>query len=220
MKGFFITGSDTGCGKTHVACALINFLRKRAKKVAPFKPVAAGAMNFSAEKRNEDAVNLIRSSGINWDYGLVNPYCFSEPISPHLTAKDDGITVNLNTIIESASNLSKRSDILVAEGAGGWMVPISDNLDVADIAEKLNLPVIMVVGLRLGCLNHARLTERAILGSQSRLLGWVATQVDPKMMRVNENIHTLENKLTSPCLGKVFHGKSAEFKETLILEYV
>ena len=100
------------------------------------------------------------------------------------------------------------------------MVPISDNLDVADIAEKLNLPVIMVVGLRLGCLNHARLTERAILGSQSRLLGWVATQVDPKMMRVNENIHTLENKLTSPCLGKVFHGKSAEFKETLILEYV
>ena len=218
MKGFFITGIDTGCGKTHAACELIDFLKRKGKKVAPFKPVASGVVNVGNSQKNDDAIKLINISGQDWNYKDVNPFCFHEPVSPHISSKEDGVSIDMKVILDSALSLKRNADVIVAEGAGGWMVPLSDHLDVCDLAVSLGLPVIMVVGLRLGCLNHARLTEQAIMDSKVNLRGWIATHVDKNMARIDENIRTLEEKLVTPCLGRIPYNQKGEFKETLILE--
>jgi dethiobiotin synthetase len=201
MNGLFITGTDTGCGKTHVSAELILALREHGKRVAPFKPVAAGAVRNGGEWQNDDALTLIEAAGSDWDYRDVNPYCYEAAVSPHLASRDVNLAVELPEIRRTARALAARSDCVVAEGAGGWMVPLADHLDISDVALALELPVILVVGLRLGCLNHARLSEFAILQSGVRLGGWIASQVDPDMERVAENLETLHDKLRSPCLG-------------------
>ncbi len=208
MRGLFVTGTDTGCGKTQVATALIRGLRARGLRVAGFKPVAAGAEHRDGLLQNDDALALGRASGLSLPYAAVNPYCFAPPVSPHLAAAEAGETIDPEVIVAAAAALAARSDMLIVEGAGGWLVPLGPGLDLADLVPALGLPVVLVVGLRLGCLNHARLSEQAIRASGARLFGWIGSQVDPQMARLNGNITTLEDRLSSPCLGILPHPQS------------
>lgn len=206
MKGLFITGTDTGCGKTEVACALARALREQGLRVAPFKPVAAGVTDTPAGRRNTDALALIEACGGDWPYELVNPVCLAEPVSPHLAARDEGVTIDVADLARRASHLAGQADLLLAEGAGGWLAPISDYQTMEDLALALGLPVVLVVGLRLGCLNHALLTAARLQAHEVPFAGWIGSVVEPGMARLEENIATLRKRLPVPLLGVLPHG--------------
>ncbi len=201
MKGLFLTGTDTDCGKTRVAVALAHALRAAGYQVAPFKPVAAGAERTSAGLRNADAEALIAACGGGWDYGLVNPYCFAPPVSPHLAAAEAEQIVDASVLRGAAEQLAAQADLLLVEGAGGWLAPLGAGIDIEDLALALGLPVVLVVGLRLGCLNHARLSADRICRSGAHLVGWIGSVVDPAMRRREDNIASLRDLLPAPCLG-------------------
>ncbi|MGB5198810.1 MAG: dethiobiotin synthase [Sedimenticolaceae bacterium] len=209
MRGVFVTGTDTGCGKTHVAAALITALRKSGLRVTAFKPVAAGAVYCEGKLRNDDALALRAATGLGLRYGAVNPYCFEAPIAPHLAAAEAGVRIDPTAVVTALDDLEKTGDFVVAEGAGGWRVPLAPGLDIQALALTLRLPVVLVVGLRLGCLNHALLTEQAIRASGAPLLGWIGTQIDPAMQRMRENLQTLLALLHGPCLGILTHPGAA-----------
>ncbi|MDH5454295.1 MAG: dethiobiotin synthase, partial [Paracoccaceae bacterium] len=195
-RGVFVTGTDTDCGKTYAAVALIGRLRERGMAVAGLKPVAAGATGCSDEVlRNDDALALMAASGLEIPYAVVNPYCFAPAIAPHLAAAESGVEISLARIRAACAEAAAVCDFIVVEGAGGWRVPLAPALDVQGLALALGLPVVLVVGLRLGCLNHALLSEQAILASGARLCGWIGSQVDPDMQRLNENIAVLNTRL-------------------------
>lgn len=201
MKGLFVTGTDTDCGKTRVAVALIHALREKGLKVAPFKPVAAGAVDSGDGLRNHDALQLIEAAGGGWPYALVNPYCLTQPMAPHLAASAAGVTIDSRVIQDAFAKLCASSDLVVAEGAGGWMVPLGDGLDMEDLALMLGLPVVLVVGLKLGCLNHARLSMARIMAAGASLGGWVGSVLDADMPGLEQNILALRETLGPPCLG-------------------
>jgi len=211
--GVFVTGTDTDCGKTRVSVALILQLREQGIRVAGFKPVAAGGDWRDGKMRNDDALALRAASGLDTPYATLNPYCFAPPISPHLAAAQAGETIEVGPIRAACAELAADCDFLVVEGAGGWRVPLGRELDIQGLALELGLPVLLVVGLRLGCLNHALLSEQAILQSGARLLGWIGSQVDPAMARLNENIATLRSGLSTPCLGILAHPDSQAILE-------
>jgi dethiobiotin synthetase len=201
MQGVFVTGTDTGCGKTRVAGLLIRSLRERGVQVAGFKPVAAGAVRRDGILQNDDALALAEASGLDLPYTLINPYCFAAPVSPHLAAADVGATIDLRRIREATNRLAAAADFLVVEGAGGWRVPLGPDLDMQDLARELGYPVVLVVGLKLGCLNHALLTAQVIRDSGLPLTGWIGNRIDPDMSHVDENVMTLKQRLGAPCLG-------------------
>ncbi len=209
MRGVFVTGTDTGCGKTHVAAALITVLRKAGLRVTAFKPIAAGARYCDGNLRNDDALALRAATGLGLHYGAVNPYCFEAPIAPHLAAAEAAVRIDPAVVVAALDDLDKTGDFVVAEGAGGWRVPLAPGLDIQALALTLRLPVVLVVGLRLGCLNHALLTEQAIRASGVPLSGWIGTQVDPAMQRMRENLQTLQALLHAPCLGVLTHPEAA-----------
>ncbi|MCP5429126.1 MAG: dethiobiotin synthase [Chromatiaceae bacterium] len=209
-RGVFVTGTDTGCGKTHTSMALIHALRDQGLRVAGFKPVAAGADWHDGELRNDDASALLAASGLDLPYAAVNPYCFAPAIAPHLAAAEAQVTISFGSILAAFEKVRAASDFVVVEGAGGWRVPLGPGFDIQGLALALGLPVILVVGLRLGCLNHALLSEQAIKASGAALLGWVGSQVEPGMPRLQENIATLEVELSAPCLGVLLHRDTAE----------
>ncbi len=204
-RGLFITGTDTGCGKTFVARALLRHLRVQGVHAVGFKPVAAGAAWNDGVLQNDDALALIAASGSDLPYAAVNPYCFESPVAPHLAAEAQGIEIAASRILAGLDALRATHDFVVVEGAGGWRVPLSPSLDIAGLARMLDLPVLLVVGLRLGCLNHALLSEQAIRDSGVRLAGWVGSQVEPGMALLNENVATLVDRLATPCLGVLTH---------------
>ena len=203
MSGFFITGTDTDSGKTLITLALMNKLQQAGLSVNAMKPVAAGVTYFEQGDLNEDAFLLQLQSRPEPDYELLNPYLFEPAIAPHIAARQKEIMISLDVIRQSYEMLTKQSAITMVEGAGGWLVPLNENVDVADLPVYLNLPVILVVGLKLGCLNHARLTMESIGSKGCKLVGWVGTQVDSRMSHVDENIETLIEYLDAPCLGVV-----------------
>jgi dethiobiotin synthetase len=207
-QGIFVTGTDTGCGKTRVSLALIAQLRARGIRVSGFKPVAAGSELHHGELRNDDALSLIAASGIDVSYRVVNPYCFEPAIAPHLAAAELGVQIEAGPILAARDQLALACEFMVVEGAGGWRVPLGTQLDIQGLALELGLPVLLVVGLRLGCLNHALLSEQSILASGARLLGWIGSQVDPGMARLNENIAALNAGLSRSCLGILPHSES------------
>lgn len=209
MKGAFITGTDTGVGKTRVATALVEALVRDGLRVAVMKPIAAGAERTSEGLRNDDALALIRASNVAAPYDQVNPYCAELPASPHIALSEAGIVVDLALIRRSAATLAESADLLIAEGAGGWYAPLTDQLTLADVASALQLPVVLVVGLRLGCLSHALLTAEAIERAGLTLAGWVANHAQPQFERAHENIATLERRLRAPLLEVVPHGAPA-----------
>jgi dethiobiotin synthetase len=208
-NGVFVTGTDTDCGKTRVSVELIRQLRMQGLRVAGFKPVAAGAELRDGNLFNDDALALGAASGLAFPYTTLNPFCFAPPIAPHLAAEEAAVVIRAAPILASFDVLASASDFVVAEGAGGWRVPLGPGLDLQALALALGLPVLLVVGLRLGCLNHAQLSEQAVLASGAPLIGWVGSQVDPGMTRLNENLATLRSVLSAPCLGVLPHPGSA-----------
>jgi dethiobiotin synthetase len=208
-SGFFITGTDTGVGKTLVAVAITRALVARGLRTAVMKPVAAGAIDTPDGPRNDDALELLGASNVAAAYEDVNPWLLA-PASPHLAARADGVTIRHETIVASYWRLAAMSDVLVVEGAGGWLAPISATATMADIAEKLALPVILVVGMRLGCLNHALLTREAIRARGLAFRGWIANKLAMEMPLVAANIDTLSSRFGTPPLAVVPCGAGSD----------
>lgn len=196
-RAYFLTGTDTGVGKTLIAAAFLRAAAAQGLRALGMKPVAAGGA--------EDVDALVAAGNVAAPREIVNPYLLREPLSPHLAAKHDGVAIDLEVIARCFNDLRGRADVLVVEGAGGFRVPLSDTQDGADLAARLGLPVILVVGLRLGCLNHALLTAEAIRARGLPLAGWVASQIDAHMACAEENVDTLRKRLAAPLLGFVPH---------------
>jgi len=201
VSGYFITGTDTGIGKTTMSVALVRMLAHGGQRVVGMKPVASGCRITSQGLRNEDAERLLAASSIDVDYATVNPYAFEPAIAPHLAARDAGIRIELERIVDCYEKLATTTDTVIVEGVGGWRVPLGRVITTEHLAKALNLPVILVVGMRLGCLNHALLTVDAIQDSGLSLAGWIANQVDPEMARVEDNIEFLHERISAPLLG-------------------
>jgi dethiobiotin synthetase len=199
----FVTGTDTGVGKTVVAAALVRALAASGARVAVMKPVASGARRTPQGLRSADALALLEASNVPASYALVNPFCFEPEISPHIAANDARISVDTGTIRANFDVLSARADWVVVEGAGGWLAPVGPALRMAELAQALGTPVLLVVGLRLGCLNHAQLTKLAIDSSGCRFAGWIGCAVDASFARAAANLDFLEQRLHEAPLAVV-----------------
>lgn len=196
-QAFFITGTDTGIGKTYVACQLIRQYVAQGYRVVGMKPVAAGCDLVDGQWVNEDVRLLTEASNVDAPLHLVNPYCFQAPIAPHIAAEQTGVEVQMEVIQAAFNELSKLADVVVVEGAGGLLVPLNAKHTIADLIALLNIPIIFVVGMRLGCINHALLSIEVM---QSRLLpiyAWVANPIDKEMLCYPENLRTLQTRLQS-----------------------
>jgi dethiobiotin synthetase len=199
-RGLFITGTDTEVGKTVVATALVRALVQAGLRVGVMKPIAAGADPTPEGLRNSDALALMAASNVRASYQTVNPVCLPLAASPHIAAASAGIRVEFAPILRCFDRLTLLSELVVVEGAGGWYVPLNETESMADLAAALDLPVVLVVGLRLGCLNHAQLTARAIEARGLRLAGWIGNHLFPHFEHAAENIATLEARLPGPLL--------------------
>lgn len=199
----FVTGTDTGIGKSVASAALLHALRRAGGTAVGMKPVASGCEATPRGPRNEDALLLQAASDPRPDYASVNPYALTAPLAPELAAADEGVHLDLAVIAGAFATLARSADRVVVEGVGGWAAPLSASLDQADLVRALELPVVLVVGLRLGCINHARLTARAILSDGFHLAGWIANGIDPTMARADDNVRILRERLPVPCLGRI-----------------
>lgn len=202
-SGFFVTGTDTGVGKTLIACALLHALANSGKRTLAMKPVAAGCTRNGEQLTCDDVTKLCASSNLQAPYELVCPYAFEPAIAPHIAAEQAGTVVDLQRIHTAFKDLCSRADAIVVEGVGGFRVPLNATQDTMHLAQLLALPVVLVVGLRLGCLNHALLTAQAIEAAGLTLAGWVTNQVDPAMSYPTENINALAARLPAPLLATV-----------------
>jgi dethiobiotin synthetase len=202
--GIFVTGTDTGVGKTVVAAGLASLSARLGHRTVALKPVASGAMATAHGLRNSDALLLAQAGSVAMPYGDTNPYCFEPAIAPHLAAAEAGVAVPVDALVHWYQRVSAAAEMVIVEGAGGWRVPLHPAGFLSDLPERLGLGVILVVGLRLGCLNHARLTLEAIeRGGRCRFLGWVGNRIDPAFERLDENVATLERLLGGPALAIV-----------------
>jgi len=207
---FFVTGTDTGVGKTVIACALARAFAAAGERVAVMKPIASGAERRAEGLRNADALALIQAANVPLSYAQVNPYCFEPAISPHIAAEDAKIEIDVGTIKAGFEGVKAISDRVIVEGAGGWLAPINARETMGDLARSLGIPAVLVVALRLGCLNHAELTWRAIASQGVAFAGWVANRLSSPMEREAENLATLTRRLGAPPLAIVpFTGASA-----------
>ena len=201
--GFFVTGTDTGVGKTMVACGLLHAFAARGLKAVGMKPVASGATPGERGLVNEDIEQLIAAGNVAAPREHVNPYCFVPPVAPHIAAQQAGILITLDRIEHSFRALAARAQMVVVEGIGGFCVPLGAGADTAQLAARLALPVVLVVGVRLGCLNHALLTAEAVAARGLRLAGWVANHIDPQMDAAEENVRALETLIAAPLLARI-----------------
>ena len=221
MKSVFITGTDTGVGKTWVSCALMRQLIGEGLRVVGMKPVATGAIMQDGELRNDDAMQLMANANVDVPYEFVNPYCFAPAIAPHIAAHQAGTSISLDVIQHAYRELAANADVVVVEGVGGWAVPINAQQTMADVATILNLPVVMVVGMRLGCLNHALLTAQSIQSTSLTLTAWVANIIDPVMPMLQKNIDTLKSHLNAslaavvPYVSGVSQANAVHFNVSL-----
>jgi dethiobiotin synthetase len=199
--GYFITGTDTGVGKTTVTLGLMQALQQQGKSVAAMKPVAAGCERTVDGWRHADALQLQQQSSVELDYELINPYAFEPAIAPHIAAEQAGITIEINKIFNKYKEIVSISDCVLVEGAGGWQVPLNAEETLADLARLMGLDVVMVVAIRLGCLNHALLTADAIAAAGCTLAGWVANQLPSPPESAQDNIKSLKSRISSPLLG-------------------
>jgi dethiobiotin synthetase len=202
-RGYFITGTDTGVGKTAVTLGLMAHLQAQGKTVAAMKPVASGCERTAAGLLNEDALQLQRQSSVALPYALVNPYAFEPPIAPHIAAAQAGVTIAIDTIRSACDDIAATAECVLVEGVGGWQVPLNADETLADLARALGLEVILVVGIRLGCLNHALLTAESITACGCTPAGWVANLLPPLADCAGENINALKSRLSFPFLGEV-----------------
>jgi dethiobiotin synthetase len=199
----FVTGTDTEIGKTLVSAAILHKLVQRGQRACGMKPIAAGAEERDGELHNEDAAMLRAAGNVHLPQHITTPFMLREPCAPHIAAELEGVRIEPVTILAAYAEILGASDATVVEGVGGFCVPFSDDFDSADLAVQLGLPVVLVVGLRLGCINHALLTAEAVVARGLVLAGWVANQVDPDMRFADENIAALEQRMPAPLLGRV-----------------
>ncbi len=202
-RSYFVTGTDTGVGKTLVTAALLRRLRESGVTVAGMKPVAAGAVAGPEGPANEDALLLQAESSVRHPYAIVNPWLFEPAIAPHIAAAEAGVVIDTDRIVRAYEVLRASADVVLAEGAGGFLVPLDARRSFAELPGLLGMDVLLVVGLRLGCLNHALLTVEAIASRGYRLAGWIGNCIDPAFARHDANIATLNAKIGAHCLGIV-----------------
>lgn len=200
-KGIFITGTDTGIGKTWVAAGVIRLLKEQGLHVLGMKPVATGARLTEEGWVNDDALCLRQHSSEMLDYTTINPWVFEPAVSPHIAAAEAGCSLDVNRIAEACWALAEKTDFLVVEGVGGWEVPLNPHQSVADLAVRLGFPVILVVGIRLGCINHGVLTARAIARCPVYCAGWIANLIDPLLAYPDRNVETLKSLIECPMLA-------------------
>jgi len=201
LSGYFIAGTDTGVGKTRVTCGLLAALLELGVQAAGMKPVAAGESSYEFGNFNEDVVKIAAVTGQNIHDPALCRYSLVEPLSPHISAINAGISIHIDAIRAAFDELRRRYAMVLVEGSGGWLTPINEYQTMADAAAALNLPIILVVGLRLGCLNHALLTSSAIRQRGLRLAGWIGNQIDPEFRALGANLETLTTRLDSPPLA-------------------
>lgn len=207
-RGFFVTGTDTEVGKTFVTCWLLRQLNAQGLRSLGMKPVAAGGSETADGFANEDALALAAAGWQQVPYAWLNPYLLRQPVSPHIAAAREHVSIDFARIADAYRQLAAMADVVLVEGAGGWRAPLSETLDIADLARHLRLPVILVVGMRLGCLNHALLTADAIVASGLPLVGWVANRVDPHMREYAANLHFLRQRIPAPLLAQLPHAEN------------
>ncbi len=201
MSGYFITGTDTGVGKTVVTLAVMELLKRRGFEVAGMKPVASGCVPGEHGLRNGDAVQIMQACSNGLPYSKVNPYAFEAAIAPHIAAARSGETIRVTKIVSLCRDLEETADRVVVEGVGGWEVPLGSETMLPELACRLGFSVILVVGLRLGCINHALLTASAIKSTGLEFGGWVANQLQPRLEAMDEIIGTLQQRIDAPLLG-------------------
>jgi dethiobiotin synthetase len=202
-QAYFITGTDTGIGKTVIAASLLRIAGDHGLSTLGLKPVSAGCELTDGQWMNDDAQELMRLSSISPDYSTVNPLALHEAMAPHIAAERAGIKINAADLVGHCKASLSRADFVVIEGAGGWQVPLNDSETMAELAAGIGCPVVMVVGMRLGCINHALLTAMAIRQQGLRLAGWVANHTDPDMVVADENVRALARRIAAPLLGRI-----------------
>ena len=216
MKAYFITATDTDAGKTFVSAGLLQSWSNQGYKTLGFKPVASGCQVTQEGLRNDDALKLMAAANVSLDYKKINPYSFAPAIAPHIAALQAGVTIDLQEIVTHIFQQQQKADYMLVEGVGGWLVPLNGQQNVADLACLLNFPVILVVNLRLGCINHALLTAQAIEQSGLTLAGWIANSAEPdaestnSMTHLEENIHSIKSRINAPLLGVLPHLSASE----------
>jgi dethiobiotin synthetase len=214
-RGLFVTGTDTGVGKTTITLGLMQALQARGQTVTAMKPVASGCTSTPSGLVSDDALRLQASSSVDVCYERVNPYAFEPPIAPHLAAEAVGVRIDIDVIEQALRCLAAESDQVLVEGVGGWLVPISQRQTMADVALALELPVIMVVGVTLGCINHALLTAGAVQSAGLRLAGWIANRVDPECQKQDAVVRALGGWLAAPLLADVSYQSDGAVRARL-----
>lgn len=210
-KAYFMTGTDTDVGKTRVACALLAAARQQGYSTAALKPVAAGVSDTYAGRCNADVAALAQHCSPELTLNEINPVCFDDPVAPHIAAERTGTALRVIELVRQCRPvLDRQADVTLVEGAGGWKVPVNSEETLADLVVALKLPVILVVGMRLGCLNHALLTAQAIQADGATLVGWVANRINPEMQCYAENLATLKARLSAPLLAELPHLKAGD----------
>ncbi|UTL90735.1 dethiobiotin synthase [Pseudomonas fluorescens] len=209
-QAYFIAGTDTDVGKTTIAAGLLHAARLQGLSTLGAKPVASGCSMTAKGLRNSDAQALIDESSIKLAYEEVNPFAFEPAIAPHVAAREASVALEVTVLAKAMRHvLEQGADFTLIEGAGGWRVPLSNHANLSDLAIALKLPVILVVGVRLGCINHALLSAEAIARDGLQLAGWVANIIEPRTSRLEENLASLAERLPAPCLGRVPKLKQA-----------
>jgi dethiobiotin synthetase len=215
-RGLFVTGTGTGVGKTEIASGLVRAARRLGLDAAGMKPVAAGARIVRGRRVNDDVEALAAASGLPIAPRLINPYLLTPAIAPHIAAAEAGIELRIDVIVAAYRALARRAQVVIVEGAGGFLVPLNDRADMGDLAARLRLPVVLVVGMQLGCLSHALLTREAIERRGLELAGWIANRIDPRMRRYRDNVACLRDRMPAPLLAEVGHVGSARARRQAI----
>jgi len=210
VNRLFVTGTDTGVGKTVASSALLHALRAQGLRAVGMKPIASGCFATAEGWRNDDALALQAASDPVPAYADLNPFALPQPLAPEIAAREAGVEITLALIIAAFERLRAQADTIIVEGVGGWAAPLTATLDQQHLVEALELPVVLVVGMRLGCLNHARLTARAVQADGAKLVGWIANEVDPQMERRDENFALLEARMPAPCWGRLAYAPTLD----------
>lgn len=211
QRAMFVTGTDTDAGKTYISAALLRHFSAQSLRVVGMKPVASGATELDGLLHNSDVTQLRQASNVQADMRWINPYCFAPAIAPHIAAQQAGVAIDLQQIKQAYEQLCGMADVVVVEGAGGWLVPLNGQQTIADLAQLLDIPIVLVVRIRLGCINHALLSVADIQRRGLTLWGWVANCMEDEMPVMQENIATLQQLIAAPCLAVVGHHGQVNF---------
>lgn len=215
ISAYFIAGTDTGVGKTMITAALVREFARRGLRSVGMKPVAAGCERHGDALLSDDVMQLRAASNVAAQLNLINPYAFEPPIAPHIAAQQAGADIELDMIVQAFESLQLQADVVVVEGVGGFRVPLGATVDTADLAQILDIPVILVVGMRLGCISHALLTVEAIQARGLAMAGWVANRIDPEMAAFEENLAALQQRIPAPCLAVVPWNGEPDFSSLI-----